>query len=75
MESIKTSTIVQPESTQQEGKHHCTAVLLFDWFKFDQTSKADSTKAKQLNPNNNYKQEVSRTAIFPLKLESSAYKI
>ena len=29
------------------------ADLLFDWFGFDQTSKADSnsTQAKQLNPN------------------------
>ena len=33
-------------------KYHCTADLLFDWFGFDQSSKADanSTKAQQLNP-------------------------
>ena len=41
------------EATDQRGKFHCTADLLFDWFGFDQTSKAvaNSTKARQLNPN------------------------
>ena len=40
-----------------KGKYQCMADLLFDWFGFDQTSKADaySTKAKQLNPNKIYR--------------------
>ena len=41
------------ENTHHRGKDHCMADLLFDWFGFNQTSKAyqNSTKAKQLNPN------------------------
>ena len=41
------------KNTHHMGKYHSTADLLFDWFGFDQTSKADanSTKAKQLIPN------------------------
>ena len=40
-------------NTHHRGKYHCTADLLFDWFGYGQTSKADanSTKAKQLITN------------------------
>ena len=31
-----------PENTHHRGEHHCTADLRFDWFGFDQTSKADA---------------------------------
>ena len=40
-----------PEDTHHRGEHHYTADLLIDWFGFDQSSKANSTQAKQLNPN------------------------
>ena len=45
--------MIDAENTHHRGKYHCTADLLFDWFGFIQTSKADgeSTEAKQLNPN------------------------
>ena len=38
------------ENTHHRGKDHCMADLLFDWFRFQQTSKTvnPSTKAKQL---------------------------
>ena len=44
---------MNPENTYHRGKCHCTTDLLFDWFGFDQTSKADanSTSVKQLNQN------------------------
>ena len=40
------------------------AYLLFDWFGFNQTSKADTNccEAKQLNPNNINR----RSAVYPL---------
>jgi len=31
-----------PENTYQKGNYNCTANLVFDWFGFDQTSKADA---------------------------------
>ena len=42
-----------PENTHLRAKYQCMADLLFDWFRFDQTSKdvANSLKAKLLNPN------------------------
>ena len=30
---------IVPYNTHHEGKCHCTVVLLFEWFGFDQTSK------------------------------------
>ena len=43
--------IAESENAHNRGKYHCTAYLLFDWFGFDQRSKADanSTLAKELN--------------------------
>ena len=40
-------------NTHNRGKYHCTADLLFDWFRFDQTGKTvvHATQAKQPNPN------------------------
>ena len=31
-----------PENTRHKGKYHCLVDLLFDWFGFDQISKADA---------------------------------
>ena len=44
------------------GKFHCSNDLLFDWFAFDQTSKADanSTNSKQLKPN-----KINRRSAIP----------
>ena len=43
----------KPENTQllQKVKCHCTVDLLFNWFRFNQTSKSvvNSAQAKQLN--------------------------
>ena len=45
--------LLKTENTHKRGKYHCTTDLLFDWFGFNQTSTtvANSTYAKQLNPN------------------------
>ena len=51
----KCSWMHAPENTHSlhNGKYHCTTDLLIDLFGFDQTCKSlsNSTKAKQLNPN------------------------
>ena len=67
--SVKHYTyLVESENTHflRKGKYHCAAKLLFDWFRFNQTSKYvfNSTYEKQLNQNK--KQKVSRTVIVPL---------
>ena len=47
-----------------EGKYHCMADLLFDWFGFGQTSKSfDSFSTTKSKP---VKQEVSRKVIIPI---------
>ena len=53
------------KNTHHMGKYHSTADLLFDWFGFDQTSKADanSTKAKQLKPNKIYKRSAIQCSL------------
>ena len=50
-----------------KGNYHCTADLLFDSFRLDQTSKSvlDSTYAKQLNPNKYYRR-LAMQCYFPL---------
>ena len=57
---------MQPDNTDlhYNGKYHFTADLLFDWFGFDQASKAVdlSTKAKKLNPNKKGGQPYSDTS-------------
>ena len=47
------NALVEPENNHHRGEYHCMADPLFNWFGFDQTSKAVSisTYAKQLNPN------------------------
>ena len=58
-----------PENSHHWEKYHCTAELLFNWFGFDQASKAvaNSTIAKHLNQHKMNRTSVSRTVIVPLK--------
>ena len=61
------SLYIGPENTHllRKGKHHCTADLLFDWFKLLCLSLIDKifTSSAQSKP---VKQEVSCTVILPL---------
>ena len=36
---------LRSENTHHRGKYHCTADLLFDWFGFNQKSKAHDANA------------------------------
>ena len=53
VEGYLTNVIYLQENTHHRGKYNCTNDFLFDWFGFNQPSKfvANSTKAKELNPN------------------------
>ena len=59
--------LVSAKNTLHIGNYHCPADLLFDWFRFDQTSKTvvNATVAKQLNP---IKINRRSSVILPLKL-------
>ena len=56
------------------GESITKADLQFDWCGFDKTTKTDanSTKAKQLNPNKMNRRPSSCTVILPLKFVFSA---